>query len=57
MDYYLLATCILFSTQQCSDLSKFNFVLGPGWLNELGLYELLDPMTYHQYNVGSRLAL
>jgi len=30
---------------------------GPGWLIELGLYELLDPTTYHQYGVGSRPAL
>ena len=30
----------------------------PGWLNELGLYELLgNPTTYHQYSVGSRPAL
>jgi hypothetical protein len=28
-----------------------------GWLNELGLYKLLDPTTYHQYGVGSRPAL
>jgi hypothetical protein len=27
IDYSLLATCILFSTQQCSDLSKFNSIL------------------------------
>jgi hypothetical protein len=31
---------------------------GPGWLNELGLYELLgNPTTYHQYGVGSHPAL
>ena len=27
---------------------------GPGWLNELGLYELLgNPTIYHQYGMGS----
>ena len=41
--------------------SYFNTLLkelrGPGWFNELGLYELLDPTTYHQYGMGSCPAL
>ena len=34
------------------------FFEGPGWLNELGLYELLgNSTTYHQYGMGSCPAL
>ena len=35
--------------------SEYDCVIG--WLNELGLYELLYPTAYHQYGVGSRPAL
>ena len=46
MDYSLLATCILFFTQQCSDLSKFNFILKSPTIAQL---EHVNQMWFEVY--------